>query len=228
MFTAIRPPKIGGKLLLLGLCGIALAIAFALLLAGGQREEQPEIITKTALEKIVRVSELSTFEVTYNGVAQVMNEKKPENVDYYVSYAAQVKVGFDFSKIRFDLDNDEKQLVVHIPEVAITKISVDLPSLDYIFMNDKANTETASAQAYKACEADVALESENQPAIFELAQQNAENMVRALVVPFLKQMDPEYTVSFQRGHNDEANDGDDPVAGFSGDAVRLRPESTCS
>ena len=46
---------------------------------------KPEYVTYSVLENIVNVSELSTFEAVYNGVAQVANEKHPEKSDYYVS-----------------------------------------------------------------------------------------------------------------------------------------------
>ena len=178
---------------------VALTLALLLMLTGcGSKEPKEAVITQSVLENVVNVSELSTFEATYNGVAQVMNEKKTDKVDFYVSYEAKVKVGFDFSKISFVLDDDAKTIVVNIPKVSITDTTVDITSLDYIFVNDKANNETVSQIAYKACEDDVAAESAEQKAIFELAQQNAENIVRALVVPFVEQLDAEYTIEFRQ------------------------------
>lgn len=46
------------------------------------------------LERIIDVSELSTFTVIYNGIAQVANEKKLELIDYY-AYVATVNAGID-------------------------------------------------------------------------------------------------------------------------------------
>ena len=50
------------------------------------------------------------------------------------------------------------------------------PTLDYIFLDDKANTATVSAEAYKACQEDVNAESEKQSQILDLAHQNAETL----------------------------------------------------
>ena len=184
------------KLLVLAVVALIIAaggiLAFTLLTP----DPEPEIITYSVLEKIVNTSSLSTYEAVYNGIAEVRNEKKNDKVDYYVSYEATVKVGFDFSKIRYELNTQEKHLTVYIPKVSITSTNVDIASMDFIFMNEKANKETVSQAAYKACEQDVEHESKTQNAIFNLGQQNANNYVKALVTPFVKQFDSAYTVDY--------------------------------
>ena len=156
------------------------------------RESKPEIISKSTLEKVINVSDLSTFEAIYNGIAVVTNEEKPENIDYYVSYEAKVKAGIDFEKVNLEVNEDEKIITVTLPEVKITDVNVDIASLDYIFMNKRANTETVSAQAYKKCIDDVTKESNSTTAIYELAKQNARNIVEALIKPFVEQLDDKY------------------------------------
>lgn len=155
---------------------------------------EPEVITVSTLEKIINVSELSTFTAVYNGIAQVMNEKKPNETDYYVSYDARVDAGIDFEKIVITVNNDEKTINIDIPKVYITDVNVDISSLDFIFYNKKANTSTVTQEAFKACEDDVRAESEHQDAIFELAQQNAKNVLIALTKPIVEQLDAEYTL----------------------------------
>ena len=185
---------------------LALIIGFLLILAAGAllyfREEksnnkksEPEIVTESQLKEIINVSELSTFTAVYNGVAQVMNEEKPEETDYYVSYEAKVNVGIDFSEIGIDKDDRGMIIRLTIPEVDITDIEVDIASLDYIFLNDKANTASVSMEAYRACEEDVKNESAGQKKIFELAEQNAENTVTALVRPVVEPLG--YTVEIE-------------------------------
>ena len=156
------------------------------------RESKPEIISKSTLEKVINVSDLSTFEAIYNGIASVANEEKPENIDYYVSYEAKVKAGIDFEKVDLEVNEDERIITVTLPEVKITDVNVDIASLDYIFMNKRANTETVSAQAYKKCIDDVTKESNSTTAIYELAKQNARNIVEALIKPFVEQLDDKY------------------------------------
>ena len=190
-----KKPTMSGKTLKLLLAILLVVIVIAVVLVGtkvASRKSEPEIISKSTLERIINVSDLSTFEAVYNGVAKVMNEKKPENVDYYVSYNAKVKAGLDFEKIDLEIDREEKIITVKLPEIKITDVNVDITSLDYIFMNDKANTETVSAQAYKKCIEDVTNESSNEDAIYTLAEQNAHNIIEALIKPFVEQLDEEY------------------------------------
>ena len=167
---------------------IVIAVLAVVLLNVFKKEEPvKEVITVSTLEKIVEVSDLSTFRVVYNGVACADDK-------YYVSYEATVDAGIDFEAIEITVDNEAKKVTVDLPEAEILDVYVDIASLDYIFIDKKANTETVSEEAYKLCKYDVRVESENQEAITDLAQQNAENIVRALVQPFVDQVDPDYEI----------------------------------
>ena len=179
---------------IISVCFIIVAIIVFILVKEKMfnRESKLEIISKSTLEKVINVSDLSTFEAIYNGIAVVTNEEKPENIDYYVSYEAKVKAGIDFEKVNLEVNEDEKIITVTLPEVKITDVNVDIASLDYIFMNKRANTETVSAQAYKKCIDDVTKESNSTTAIYELAKQNARNIVEALIKPFVEQLDDKY------------------------------------
>ena len=186
------------RLLLVGLIAIIL-VAGGVLLGKELKDngKEPEIITVPTLMKIVNVSELSTSTSIYNGVAKVMNEKKMNKVDYYVSYQAKVSAGIDFDKVRIIVDNDAKQIDIELPTARVTNIDVDIASMDFIFNNQKENKSTVTEKAFKACEDDVATESATQTAILELAQQNAVNVVTALVKPFVEQLDEEYTLTVE-------------------------------
>ena len=72
-------------------------------------KKEPEVINKSTLEKIINVSDLSTFEAVYNGIAKVMNENEPDKVDYYVSYEATVKAGINFKNVK--IIEDRKSVV---------------------------------------------------------------------------------------------------------------------
>lgn len=175
---------------------IAVVVGISGMLSAGKRDKQPpEVITVSSLQEIVNVSELSTYTAVYNGIAQVMNEANPEQTDYYVSYEAKVYAGIDFEQIQISVDDQEKKIVVKLPEVTITKVDVDIASMDFIFYNNSANTSTVSQAAYKACEADAQEESAQQKAIYELARQNACNVLKALIQPLVEQVDAAYTLS---------------------------------
>lgn len=181
--------------LLLTILIIALIVAIGILFLTrllDRQENKEEILTVSTLEKIINISELSTFQAVYNGIAEVMNEKKSDQLDYYVSYEAKVYAGINFEEVKITMDEEAKKISVTIPEIGITDVNVDIASLDYIFHNKKANTSTVSEQAYKACIADVTNESEKEEAIYDLAEQNAKNIIKALISPFIEQLDSDY------------------------------------
>ena len=185
-------------LIVLIFCIIAIVIGSSIIAKNRKIGNQtPEIITEANLKKIINVSDLSTLEAVYNGVAKVMNEKKPEKVDYYVSYDAKVKVGIDFEQVQINVDHDAKLITVILPEIKITDVDVDVSSLDYIFINDKANTETVSGQAYKKCLEDVTNEIGAEDSIYDLAKENAVNIISALIEPFINQLDEEYQLEIK-------------------------------
>ena len=175
-----------------GVLALILVGTLVVLLPKGEKESEPSIITTSTLEKILNVSDLSTFEAIYNGVAKVTNPDDPQEIDYYVSYNATVKAGIDFEQVVISVDEDAKIISVKLPKIKISDITVDIESMDYIFVNDDANTETVSEEAYKKCIDDVTRESNNETAIFELAEQNAKNIVEALIRPFVSSLDSEY------------------------------------
>ena len=171
---------------------VAIAAVAVLLQTSGREEPQPQVFNKSALERIINVSELSTFTAVYNGIARVANEKKPEKIDYYVSYEATVNAGIDFQKVEISMDEEQKTITLKVPEAHITNQSVEMSSLDFIFLNKKANKPGVTEVAYKACEEDVRQESEQQTAICELAKQNAENVLKALTKPIVDQLGDGY------------------------------------
>ena len=186
-----------GKMVVFAVLIVVILAAVAIVVSRNAKKEEPEIISLTALEKMVDVSDMSTFEAIYNGIAEVENEADPTQTDYYVSYEAKVKAGFDFEKLDMQIDHDRKVITVKIPEIKITDVNVDIGSLDYIFENKKANTETVSEQAYKECIEDVTKESAEEKAIYELAKQNAKNTMEAIIQPFMEQLDEEYQLQIE-------------------------------
>lgn len=173
---------------------VVLVVAFIVVPTSQNDNKQAEIVTVSTLQEIINVSELSTFTAVYNGIAQVMNADDPELVDYYVSYEAKVNAGIDFEDIDIDVDEDAFTVHITVPPVTLTDVNVDISSLDFIFYNEKANTSTVTEEAFKACEADVEKESQEQAAIYELAEQNAKNVLTALVRPIIDQSETEYSL----------------------------------
>lgn len=194
--TQSKPTKKTGRKLFFCILSIIVIIIIGVLLfiikCASTKNTESEIITKSNLEKIINVSDLSTLEAVYNGIARVANAETPEQIDYYVSYNAKVKAGIDFQQVKIEVYAEEKVITVTLPEIKINDVNVDIASLDYIFLNDDVNTETVSAQAYEKCIEDVTNEVNGEEAVYELAEENAMNIIEALIKPFVSQLDAEY------------------------------------
>ena len=189
------------KVTLGSVIGVIFLVALIVTLWGWFGKANPSITTitsKSSLEDIINLSKLSTFEAIYNGVAEVHDINDPASIDYFVSYEAKIKAGFDFEKIDISVNESEKKIIVTLPKITLSDPEVDITSLDFIFRDNSANNSSVSEQAYRAAITDAKMSSLNQTAIYDLAAQNAENVVIALVEPFVQQIDSEYSVEVRQ------------------------------
>ena len=109
------------------IAGVLLAVVivlFALFQVGGTKDHEAEVTVVSTLERIINVSDLSTFTAVYNGIAEVPNERNPDKVDYYVSYEARVEAGIDFSAVEISMENGV--ITVDIPNVKINGLWINL------------------------------------------------------------------------------------------------------
>ena len=159
-----------------------------------RKKPEPQVLTVSTLTDMIPVSDLSTVTSTYNGVAQVMNEKNPDKLDYYVAYEAQAQAGVNFNELQPEIDEASKTVTIRVPAAHFMDANVDVSSLDFMFNNKKANTSGVTERAYKACQEDADRECSCSEAILELARENAVNTVEALTRPLIEQLYPEYTL----------------------------------
>ena len=137
------------------------------------RKETTTVISKTTLEKVLDISELSTGKAVYHGIAHVYDPKNDERVLYHVAYDATVKAGIDTDKIKIKIEKEAKKVTVTLPEVQIQDIDVDMGTLDYMFESKRSQTESVSKDAYQAAIADVTKECKDNEEIKDLAKENA-------------------------------------------------------
>ncbi len=156
---------------------------------------KPNIVSIQGLEKIINVSDLSTFQSIYNGIVTVYDEEDDKEVDYHVTYNSRIKAGINIEEIEIDIDQDEKVVTIILPETKIIDVNVDIASLDFLFIDNEANTATVSEEAYNEAILDVEEATKNNEIIYELAEQNAKNTMIALIEPFVNEFDEEYTIN---------------------------------
>ena len=196
---ALKKLKKHWKLILISAAVIIASVAAIVVTVSLNKEEElppepePEIDVSAALTKMVRISRLSTLKSIYDGVAEVRDEKT-NNIKYYVAYKSIVKTGIDFSKVEIELDEEANVIHVKVPTALIDGIDVDMSSLEFMFMDEKYNTPEVTAEAYAICNKDALSDCANQKAIFELARQNATNVLKAMTSPIVEQLEAGYTV----------------------------------
>lgn len=181
-------------LILIVVLAAAVAVLIALRVQEHRKKPEPQVLTVSTLTDMIPVSDLSTFTSTYNGVAQVMNEKDPDKLDYYVAYKAQVRAGVDFADLQPKIDETTKTVTIRVPAASFREADVDMASLDFIFNSKKANASGVTERAYRACQEDAERECSGSSAVLKLARENAVNTVEALTRPLIEQLYPDYTL----------------------------------
>lgn len=181
-------------MILIVVLAAAVVVLVALRVNEHRKKTEPQVLTVSTLTDMIPVSDLSTVTSTYNGVAQVMNEKNPDKLDYYVAYEAQAQAGVNFDELQPEIDEASKTVTIRVPAAHFMDANVDVSSMDFMFNNKKADTFGVTERAYKACQEDADRECSRCEAILELARENAVNTVEALTRPLVEQLYPEYTL----------------------------------
>ncbi len=158
------------------------------------KEEKITVVTEASLEKILQISDLSSYKAVYNGVACIPDKENKEEPSYYAAYEAEVQIGINMEEIQIDVEEGQKKVLVHLPETKINDVIVDMTSLDYMFIDKSAETKDVSSEAYSACIADAKEESGSNQEIIRLAEDNTKDLVRALLEPLLEQQEEDYTL----------------------------------
>ena len=175
---------------------VIVVIVYAKTVVFNNKDGQVTTISKSSLEKVIEINELSTIDYTYNAIATVYdeNDKKGEKIKYYVAYEGLVTAGIDFKKIEIVVDDTEKKVTITLPEIEIHDLTVNMGTMDCIFVDNKYNTEKVSQEAYTASKEDLKKRIEQDTELPQMAKENAIASVKALFTPWIEQIDEEYTV----------------------------------
>lgn len=175
---------------------LAVILFAGILLAITQNNNrQLTTISKSSLQELIEINELSTVDYTYNAIAT----KYDENNDpmYYVAYEGTVTAGIDFNEIGIEVIEEEKTIKITVPDVEIHSTKVEMGTMDYIFTKNKYETEDISQEAYKLCKNDLKTRIEKENIIYKVAKENAISSVKALFKPWIDTIDDEYTIEIK-------------------------------
>ena len=155
--------------------GAAVLAACLVLPAVISRIEKEDVITSAQLEKAIDISQLSTAEFVYNGIAEKYNEEHPERVDCYIAYNASVKVGIQMEDVTFEIQEEEKTVTPVLPD-----ITVQIATLD------EKNPDVPLKDMMILCKEDAIREAEESEKLYETAEENLKMVMEALLSPVLE------------------------------------------
>ena len=79
-----------------------------------------------------------------------------------------------------------------LPEVEIHETSVDMGTLDYIFVKKQSESSSVSQEAYKLCKEDLKNRVENEVELKDIAKENARDALKGLLEPWAKSLNNGY------------------------------------
>ena len=191
--TKVKKQKIFIGSIVLIISAIILIISFGVGKLPFFSQNTVTTLSKASLEKVLETSQLTTLQYTYNAIAEVKKEYF-DTVKYHVAYEGTVQAGIDFEDIAIDIDEATKHITITLPETSIQHVIVTAESMEYIFNEDKYESETVASEAYGACVKDLKNRAEHEVQLLQMAKDNAKDAVKALIEPWVKQVDGEYTI----------------------------------
>lgn len=161
-------------------------------------------ISKTSLEKAVNINELSTLDYTYTGIAEKISSlaigdihtpvgdlTSPEWVDFRVKYSAEIRVEFDMSEIRFEINRRSNIITAVLPKMKLGTPNIDANSFGFLPEGKTADL----ADIIRLCSEDATNEIGQDAQLEEREYENLESTVSALTLPLIGD---EYTLEFKR------------------------------
>lgn len=152
-------------------------------------------VSLSQLEKVLEIAEFSSLENIYNAVATQYDESG--NPVYHVAYEGKITAGIDFSSIRIAYSEETKQITITLPNPQILDTTVNMGTMEYIFLDSKNRTESVSIDAYQLCVNDLSARASVEYKLLSMAKDSATDTIKALFEPWLHQLDGDFALVVQ-------------------------------
>ena len=177
---------------------LAAALVLAVLVVGSlfgpnvmNKIGKENVITSSQLEKAIDISQLSTAEFVYNGISEKYDDDKPEKVECYIAYHADVKVGIQMEDVEFEIDEENKTVTPILPEISVNIAALDENEISYI----PKNPDIPLKEIIVLCKEDAVREANDSKKLYQTAEENLKAVIEALVSPILEHAG--YTIKWQ-------------------------------
>ena len=206
---------------------LAAALVLAVLVVGSlfgpnvmNKIGKENVITSSQLEKAIDISQLSTAEFVYNGIAEKYDDDKPEKVECYIAYHADVKVGIQMEDVEFEIDEENKTVTPILPEISVNIAALDENEISYI----PKNPDIPLKEIIVLCKEDAVREANDSKKLYQTAEENLKAVIEALVSPILHNKMAERQL--RRIEHEEKDESGNQDAGCSCSQRRL-PDRMC-
>lgn len=175
-----------------------------------ERAQQPSITmnSDTVAEQLVECNELATMKLDYRGLITYEEGDLPllTKKAFSMIYDAEVRAGVDLAQAAVDIEGTN--VSVSLPAATVQSISIDPDSLQfydqqYALLNWQNRDDTAKALQMAQDDARAKVDS---TAMLEDAQEQAETVIEALLLPFTENGDYTVQVTFAEAPAPEASE----------------------
>lgn len=180
-------------------------IILGVVIPASQPTQPNKYYTDSDLEKVVDISELSTVEYVYRGIAERVGWF--DRVDLRIKYEAHVRASFDMSSIKIHADHDAKTIEVTLPEPTIQE--PELNENEFGYLPESAVGDLPDI--IRLCREDAISEVRSESQIKERAYDSIKSTVQALTEPLIGDYNYEWVLTeeqVQENSSEEAVDAE--------------------
>ena len=167
------------KLIVLILLGAILGIVIYSKLTSNQVKLEA---TSTLID-VKEIQELNLASFTWNGIAEITNEKKKTT---YVKYEAVIEARMDLADInkKIEFNEETKEVYVVLPKIQLVPVvRVKNDSFSFIPEDSKVDLK----EVLTVCEEDANKEATDNVELLNVATNNAKNTIEGLLLPLIKE-----------------------------------------
>jgi hypothetical protein len=161
---------------------IVLVVGGIFRFSGVLEKGEEKVLVRSTLMDAIDITELSTSQFTYNGIAKIYKNEDLSKIKCHVRYSAKVKAGIDMSEVDFEIDDINKTVKPILPNIQITTHLVEEKSLSFI--PNHVNVDLK--EVLTACKKDASQEALKSEQLMESSEENLKSIIEALIYPILE------------------------------------------
>ena len=143
------------------------------------------VLTSSTLMDVIDITELSTAEFRYKGIAPIYKDEQHSKLRCSICYNAVVKAGINMKDVVLEVDAENHRVLASLPEITIKTAIVDEKSMSIIPKSTKIDIKDMLI----ACKKDVENEATQSEELLLSAHENLKMIIEGLLLPILKAHD---------------------------------------